>query len=247
MKEIKITESKTKNKNIVYLYTTLGDVVNQINSQILLKNGSNRIELTINVIEDYYELLKQEIEDKIADIIAVSYKYDYFSKKIKTSSLSEFERELLITALIAADIDEDKKYVIKKLKNFNEYSIDGIFNFRMKPLKEKWSEVAGYIPSSFVSKQVKDFIEYIIKDKNGKKVYYENGSVFDKRYNILRRRELLTKSGQDESTLIEILLSGAGEVELGSPLSEKEEQMIKEIYGDRVIFSSNYYVTPKKS
>lgn len=247
MKEIKITESKTKNKNIVYLYTTLGDVVNQINSQILLKNGSNRIELTINVIEDYYELLKQEIEDKIADIIAVSYKYDYFSKKIKTSSLSEFERELLITALIAADIDEDKKYVIKKLKNFNEYSIDGIFNFRMKPLKEKWSEVAGYIPSSFVPKQVKDFIEYIIKDKNGKKVYYENGSVFDKRYNILRRRELLTKSGQDESTLIEILLSGAGEVELGSPLSEKEEQMIKEIYGDRVIFSSNYYVTPKKS
>jgi hypothetical protein len=62
MKEIKITESKTKNKNIVYLYTTLGDVVNQINSQILLKNGSNRIELTINVIEDYYELLKQELD-----------------------------------------------------------------------------------------------------------------------------------------------------------------------------------------
>ncbi len=247
MKEIKITESKTRNKNIVYLYTTLGDVVNQINSQIILKNGNNRIELTINVIEDYYELLKQEIEDKIADIIAVSYKYEYFVKKIKTASLTEFERELLITALISADIDEDKKYVIKKLKNFNEYSIDGIFNFRMKPLKEKWSEVVSFIPSTFMSKQVKDFIDYIIKDKNGKKVYYENGSVFDKRYNVLRRRELLTKSGQEESTVIEILLSGAGEVELGSPLSEKEEKIIKEIYGDRVIFSSNYYVNPKKS
>ena len=233
MKEIKITESKTRNKNIVYLYTTLGEVVNQINSQILLKNGNNRIELTINVIEDYYELLKQEIEDKIADIIAVSYKYDYFTKKIKTASLSEFERELLITALISADI--------------NEYSIDGIFNFRMKSLKEKWSEVAGYIPSNFVPKQVKDFIDYIIKDKNGKKVYYENGSVFDKRYNILRRRELLTKNGQEQSTVIEILLSGAGEVELGSPLSDKEEKIIKEIYGDRVIFSSNYYAKPKKS
>ncbi len=247
MKEIKITESKTKNRNIVYLYTTLGDVVNQINSQIILKNGNNRIELTIIVIEDYYDLLKQEIEDKIADIIAVSYKYDFFVKKIKTASLTSFERELLITALISADIDEDKKYVIKKLKNFTEYSIDGIFNFRMKPLKEKWSEVASYIPSTFLSKQVKDFIEYIVKDKNGKKVYYENGSVFDKKYNVLRRRELLTNCNYDESTIIEILLSGAGEVELGSPLSEKEEKIIKEIYGERLIFSSNYYVKPKKS
>ena len=34
-----------------------------------IKNSPNRVELSIYLIEDYYSLIKQEIEDKIADIL----------------------------------------------------------------------------------------------------------------------------------------------------------------------------------
>ncbi len=247
MRQFKITESKTKNKNVVYLYTTLSEIVNQINSQMIIKNDDKRVELYINVLEDYYELIKQEIEDKISDIIAISYKYDYFEKIVKTCNLTNVDRELLLTALISADIDEDKKYISKRLKSFSEYCIDGIYNFRLKTLKEKWTEIASYIPSTFAKKQLKDFIEYIVKEKNGKRVYFENGSIYDKRFNILRRRELLTNNTLLDSTLVEILLSGASEVELCSPLSESEEKYIKELYGSRIILSDNYFSASKKT
>ena len=54
-----------------------------------------------------------------------------------------------IVSMACFDIDEDKKYAIKKLKSFQEYALDGIFNFRLQPLKNKWREVASYIPFSF--------------------------------------------------------------------------------------------------
>lgn len=247
MREILISESILKSKNIAYLYTALLDITNQVNAKMDIKNTTNRVELSIYLIEDYYNIIKQEIEDKIADIIAVSYKYDYFFKRIRSVNLSEYEMKLLLSSLISADLEEDKRYIIKKLAYYSEYSIDGIFNFRMKPLKEKWQEIASYIPKSFSKNQLKDFIEYIVKDKKGKRVYYENGSLYDKRFNVLRRKELIGLENEENATLIEILLSGAGEVELASPLSKIEEKYLKEFYGEGVIFSDNYFLVPKKS
>ena len=88
----------------------------------------------------------------------------------KTGSLKTDSRSLSSKNL-------NKKYIIKKLKSFTEYSVDGIFNFRMKPLKQKWNEIISYIPKSFGVTGLKEFVSYLIKDKAGVKVYYENGKI----------------------------------------------------------------------
>ncbi|MBE5743889.1 MAG: hypothetical protein E7358_04145 [Clostridiales bacterium] len=241
MSQIKITESAKKSNNIIYIYEMLSLIIKQLGCIEELRGGKNRYELILDVPSSYKDLLLFEIEDKIADVISVNYKYTFFKKHVNLSGLNGLEKELLLTALIAADIDEDKKYVIKKLKNFQEYALDGIFNFRMKALKEKWNDILGYIPPGFQSLELKDFIIYLIKDKMGKRVYFDEGSVYDKSFNVLKRVELLSGDSGEISIVKEILLSGAGEVELGTKLPKNDEFYLKQLYGDRVRFSSSYF------
>ena len=241
MNEIKISESPLKSNNLTYIYTSISGVISQLNCRAEIKNGKNRCELKILVASEYYGLLLEEIEDKIADVIAVNYKYNYFKKSIKVTGLQHSEEELLLTALISADIDEDKRYIVKKLKSFSEYAIDGIFNFRMKPLKEKWREITSYIPAVFPMGGLKDFISYLIKDKVSKKVYYENGKLYDRRFNILNRKSLLGSYSLENGQIKEILLSGAGQIELASKLPDADERYLKEFYGDRVVFQDGYF------
>ena len=241
MSELKITEATARSKNVLYIYDMISAVIKQLGCVSDLRGGKNRYELIIDVPSSYKDLLVSEVEDKISDVISVNYKYSFFNKNVNSSGLSAVERELLLTALISADIDEDKKYVVKKLKNYSEYTLDGIFNFRLKALKEKWADIISYIPAGFQSKQLNDFIIYLIRDKMGKRVYFDGGQVYDKRYNLLKRVELLSGDSGEISIVKEILLSGAGEVELGSPLPEKDETYLKLFYGDRVRFNEGYF------
>lgn len=240
MSEIKITESSLRRGNVSYLYCALLEMINRTDARVDLKNGRNRYELKILVPDGYKEILTAETEDKMADVIAVNYKYNYFKRNVKVGGLNKEQKELLLVALISADLDEDKKYIIRKLRAFNEYSIDGIFNFRMKPLKEKWAEIISYIPTEFGAQSLKDFISYLIKDKVGKKVYYENGKIYDKHYNELKLTELLGE--KDEiSNVKEIILSGAGEVEIVTNLTDVEAKYLKDFYGDKIVLASENY------
>ena len=241
MSELKITESGAKSKNILYLYSTLNEFISGLNFKADIINGKNRCELIVDVPCGYLDAFLVEAVDKMADVIAINYKYTFFKRNIRLKGLSESERELLLTALISADLEEDKRYAIKRLKQFNEFSIDGIFNFRMKPLKEKWVEICGYIPSTFQKGQLKDFITYLIKDKCGKRVYVENITVYDKKYTPLKRRDLLFNDSGNLSIIKEILLSGAGEVELATKIDSENEKYIKEFYGEKVYFSQSYF------
>ena len=98
----------------------------------------------------------------------------------------------------------------------------------------KWEEIAGYIPPYFSNFELKEFITYLIGEKKGKKVFVESGKVYDKRFNRLKRVNLLP-SGQ-LGVIKEILISGASEIELKGNLPENEEKYLKEYFGDKICF-----------
>ena len=95
-----------------------------------------------------------------------------------------------MASLIAADLDEDKRYTFEKIKNFEDIAVDGIFNFRLQPLKKKWKEVAECIPTCFLREQLKEFISYLVENKR-KRVYVDQGKVYDSHYRRLKRSSLL--------------------------------------------------------
>lgn len=241
MSEIKISEDRIRGDYIDYIKNSIADVMKEMRASETTKDDALRRELIITVSDEFKNLLTSEAEDKIADVVAIGYKYAYFKRNIALTALSDDDKELLYAALIAADAEEDKKYVKRKLKYFNEYSIDGIFNFRMKPLKEKWCDIVSYVPKTFTKTQVKDFIAYLIKDKRGRRVCFDGRAVYDKYFNVLRRSMLMGEEGKRLKIAKEIILSGAGEVELLKPLPKTDELFIKEYYGDRVIFSGEYF------
>ena len=238
MQNFTVTDTASES-NINYIGNTIGEILASTSGHLKTFEIGEGAGIMLSLNPRYSDFIIEEIKDRIADVIAVSYKYDMFSAKIRPSGISEYQRQILLTTIIAADIEEDKRYVKSKLCVSEENSIQGIFNFKMKALKDKWEEIASFLPSYFTSELYKNFISYMLEDFNEGKVYVLEGKVFDDRYNRLRKSCLL--GGEGSPVIKEILLSKSREVELMSKIGESEENFLKEFYGKKVIFQNNYF------
>lgn len=242
MSFIRITDAAGNGANMFYLYNQIAPIVSRLGGLAEIDCQDKRCQLNISIDKAYSGYIRGEVEDKISDVVAVNYKYEYFKKKIHPKGINGLKYEFLLDALICADLDEDKRYVRAKMSRCDEYSIDGTFNFRMTPLKNKWEEIVGFIPDYFAEDQLREFIIYILKEKQGKKVYIENERVYDKNFNRLQRC-LLTNLDIDEARVIrEVILSGSGEVELNDKPSEIDEYYLKEYFGDKIRFGKGFFV-----
>lgn len=234
-----ITDKEQNFENIKYIERSLSTAVERINGKSECFKEQFRSWLIFQLDDSVLRFIRPSIEDKIADVVTVNYKYNYFKKNIRTTGLTDLEYKLLLTALISADIEEDKTYVRNKIKNNDDYSIDGMFNFTMRPLKDKWAEVVSFIPPAFSRTQLSEFVAYLVNEKRGKRVFVDGNGVYDKHFNRLSRTNLIEKN--EAKWLSEIILSAAGEVELGCKLPEVDEYYLKQFFGDKIFFQKTYF------
>ena len=157
MNSITITEKDYNDSNLLYVQTVMSELFNHADCYVKSQTLDGRRVLKVDCAEYYLDIIKTEIADKVAEIVAIKYKYEYFKRNVRIGGLSETEKEILMASLIAADLDEDKKYAFDRIKQYGEIAIDGIFNFRLKPLKKKWQDIVAYIPTCFVNSQLKEF------------------------------------------------------------------------------------------
>ena len=235
MTSITITENQCGAENLTYVQSSVGELFNHAGCSARLENFDGRVFLYVNCPEYYSDIIRAEIADKVAEIIAIKYKYRYFKGVLRVGGLSSIEREILFASLIAADLDDDKRYTFDRIKNSRQIAIDGTYNFRLRPLKKKWQDVADCIPQCFLNTQLKEFISYLLENKN-KRVYVDNGKVYDNHYRRLKRSNLL--DGETAKIIREVLLSNCGEVELSGDIPKEDEFYLKEYYSDKIIFSS---------
>ncbi len=233
MIEINVTENEYGKSNLFYVQSAISEITTHAGCSVRMENNSGRNKLTINCSKNYADIVLCEVCDKVAEIISVKYKYDYFKKSLSIGGLKKEEKEILLASLIAADLEDDKKYSFDKIKGSNEIAIDGIYNFRLKPLKKKWEDVVGCIPTCFLNTQLKEFISYLIENKK-KRVYVESGRVYDSHYRRLKRTNLL--EGEGVKVIREVLLSNCGEVELSGEISKDDEYYLREYYNEKIIF-----------
>lgn len=240
MQNLIVTDGES-NLNINYLNSALGEVFTSTSSGCEFFENEGGAGLSVSVNPQYYDFVVEEIKDKIADIIAISYKYEVFSKKIRPAGINEGQRQLLLTTLIAADLEEDRQYAKNKISFSDVCSIDGVYNFKLKPLKDKWEEIISYLPGFFSKELYYNFVNYMIEDFKDKRVFVVDGKVFDSQYNRLRKSSLLGAGGKECPIAKEIILAKCREVELMSKIPESDEVFLKEYYGKNVIFESNYF------
>lgn len=238
MGKITVTETENRKNNLFYIQSDLTELFALAECVIDNKQVGNRAIMTIICPDKYEKTVREEILDKLSEVIAVNYKYNFFKNSIHLTGLNETEKEILIASLIAADLDEDKKYTFEKIKNLKESAIDGIFNFRLLLLKKKWEDIVSYIPPCFINSQLKDFISYLLEN-NRKKIYIDGGKVYDSHYKRLKRTALL--GGEKVSLVREVLLSNCGEIHMTGNVSEEDEYYLKEYYSNKIIFSDRYF------
>ncbi len=238
MAKITVTEKQENISNLFYVQSSLSEVLSQAGCTPKSKTLGSRTVLDLTIPDYYAEIVKTEVLDRLAEIVAINYKYKYFKKEIKVKGLNQDENELLLASLISADLEEDKKYVYDKLKTFDEIPLDGVYNFRLQPLKRKWSDIVSYMPPCFINGQLCDFITYLIENKNTR-VYIDDGRVYDRHYRRLNRAELM--NGDSLTITKEVLLSNCGEIEIAGSIPEKDENYLKTFFKDKIYFSNGYF------
>ncbi len=239
MAQLTVTEKENSKYNLFYIQSVLSELLTNAGCKIDNKQAGSRAVMTVSCPDYYSEIVWAELADKLAEVVVIKYKYDFFNKTVKVCGLNPVEREILLTSLISADLEEDKKYTVERFRGLEETAIDGIFNFRLQPLKRKWEDIVSYMPSCFVNSQLKDFVTYLLENKKNR-VYVENGKVFDDHYRRLKRTRLMG-GGEKVSILREILLSNCGEIGIYGTLPEEDEFYIKEFYKDKIFFSDKFF------
>lgn len=238
MAKIIVTDKDYNENNLLYAQNCLCELVQSISGSFSIERSGNRSVLMVNCPSEYQEIVSAEIADKTAEIVAINYKYEFFKKHVKVAGLNEKEYEILLASLIAADLEEDKRYAFNKMKGSFDIAIDGIYNFRLKALKQKWLDIVSFMPPCFINSQLKDFISYLLENKK-RRIYIDGGKVFDSHYRRLLRSSLL--DGEGLKITREALLSNCGEIELSGELPEDDEYYLKEFYNDKIYFHNGYF------
>ncbi len=230
MEEITISERKERSSYISYLYNVLSEGLLTSGGSGDLLFGEERTALMIRV-PDSSEAIREFTVEKIAEIIGIGYKYEFLRNRLNVC-LGRREKKLLCAALIAADYEGDTNYIRRKIGRKKEYTVDGIFHFRLTALQEKWEKIASYVPDGFGTGDLTKFCEFLVGESRNK-IYLKGNTVFGENFIPLKRSRLTG----EEDTETEIMLSDAGFVYCLGEVEESLGDFLQKYYAERAIFS----------
>lgn len=231
MEEITITQNGYDGLYMSYLYGKVRERFSFLPASIGLTKDGETTEIALKTERAYCPYVRKYAEENIADIIAVGYKYAFFEKRLPLPMLTPLKKRVLLTALVAADLKEDRAFIAKRVKGFERYCLDGLFHFRLSDLKRRWEEIADYVPTEMGEVSMNGFLEFLAEDGEGK-VFLKTGKVYDEDYRPLSK-SLLTGV---ESPIGEILLSGAESVYCFGEADADTRAFLKKYYGEKAIF-----------
>ena len=219
------------NLYIQYLYNRLKPLIESSISAVELLEEKDSFCLVFEGSSAWLAQMRQLATEHISDVLAIGYKYDFFKSHLALPLLSKEERFLLYSALVSADYKEDKRYASRRLGAFEDCSIDGVYNFRLAELRNRWQEVLEYIPTDFGKYELEGFVDYIVSENDGK-AYLKDGKVYDENYRELKKSELLG----EKSLISEVLLSGAGSVYCFGKVDVATGEFLRKYYKEKVVF-----------
>lgn len=160
-------------------------------------------------------LLENAIDALISDVICNYYKYDYFKCCIDKKIKDETFKKILLKTLVAFDVNLDRLSILFKLPTGKTVSLDGIFNFAIADVKNRWNDILSLVKSGLVamgSYKCTEILKILMENMGNQyeQVHvYENidGYVFkDKDSKEIAINELLVKDESRDMKLIITLI-----------------------------------------
>lgn len=230
VEEITVTDQKEHSSFITYLYNVLYDRILKAGGSGELSFSDERSAFLIS-IPSGADRFRIRLLEGLGEVVGIGYKYEFLQKRLNVC-LSSREKRFLCAALIAADYESDKGYILRKLGKSSLYAVDGVYAFRLAPLREKWEKIASYVPDGFASGDLKRFCDFLVGESKNK-IYLKGNTVFGENFVPLRRSRLA--GGEDPET--EILLSDAGFVYCLGDVEDSLGDFLQKYYAERAIFS----------
>ena len=231
MEVITVMQNGADSGYISYVYEKIKEKFSFLPAECTLSAQDDYSQVVFCTDVQFCPYVQAFCKSLVADVISIGYKYAYFSQMLRLPLLSECEKRLLYTALVAADLKEERSFVQEKIQDGPTCSIDGVFRFRLKELKKRWAEVAGYVKSDFGQDSLCGFLRYLIEDGVGK-IFVKGGNVYDGEYKRLSKSALVGGN----SVVAEILLSGAAKVYTFGKTDDETEKFLQKYYGEKRIF-----------
>ena len=164
MEKIRVSKDGHIDECIAYVSEKVGGKFSALpcSAGVFCRAGRCAIEFSTEKIYEPY--VRCETVSAVAEVLALFYKYRFFSRLLPLPNLTNIERELLLTALVSADFSADKEYVKRRLSGLDEYRIDGVFFFRLQDLKKSWERIASFVPASFSGEALYSFVKYLVTE-----------------------------------------------------------------------------------
>ncbi len=231
MEEITIIQNGFNGLYMSYLYKKVRERFSFLPSVCDMARKGDCTEIAFKTEREYCPYVRKFTEERITDIIAIGYKYAFFDKRLALPLLSPIKRHILLTALVAADYKEDRAYILRRVRGYERYCLDGMFHFRLRELKRRWEEIVSYVPNDMGEVAMEGFIGFLAEDGEGR-IFLKNGKAYDEEY---RRLSLSLLTGV-ESAVGEVLLSGAEQVYCFGETEEETRSFLQKYYAEKVIF-----------
>ena len=234
--ELIVSERESNARYIAYIYTSLMPLAEACGAKSAISFDGERIALRLSAEEKYEPCLRRAAEEKLAEVVAIGYKYELFRRALHPAGLNKEEKEILLAALIAADFLDDKRYVFTRLHGDRVYTLDGFCLFRLAALKKKWEQVIDCVPVFFSPEKLAEFLRYLAREEAGGKIFVRGEEIYDGKYRRMRRATLIEEGISDMNGIREIILSGADEVECAGMPTPGQEIFFKRYYAGKVNF-----------
>ena len=231
MEEITITQNGFDGLYMSYLFGKVRERFAFLPSVCDMEKHGDCTEIAFKTEPAYCPYVRKYTEENIADVLAIGYKYDFFEKRLPLPLLSPLQKRMLLTALVAADYKDDRVHIVKRIRGFERYCLDGLFHFRLRDLIQRWEEIIDYIPTEMGEGAMDGFVEFLAEDGEGK-IFLKDGKIYDEEYRPLTRSVLTGVA----SPIGEILLAGAERVYCFGDVDGDTAAFLRKYYGEKAIF-----------
>lgn len=173
-----------------------------------VEENEDRVWIYIACACDCHEDIERKMYDMLERVFLSFLKLRFFKERLNITTV-DYAKCTLLSSILHFDRNYECNVIDKMLSSTLDYNIDGLYNFRMKALKDSWSEVAELsarlLYGAESEQDIFDVASFIAGSDGKKNVLVLNGSVLR---NVTERYvvEILNMYDDDELNLLDAII-----------------------------------------
>lgn len=142
MYQITFGTNINKNAWLKSLSSMVEPAVKNNGGVIVFSNSNGRSCLSVGV-RSASKKFKNLLKEKVVDMYLTTVKEEYLYHRIKNYSSNKFLLKIYVKILQAFNTSEESAILFDNIELFSNTALDGVYEFKLKKLKDKWNELVG--------------------------------------------------------------------------------------------------------